>query len=513
MEHLSKAELLAEIAKRDARIAVLEQENRLLAQKVDLLVRRIFGKSSEALNPAQLELLLGGEESSSGKADASWAEESQGAADHEKRKPSRRSSPKERWPEDLPVIEQVIEPAEVQAQPEAWRRIGEEVREQLDYEPARFLRLRLVRPKYVPRVGLDVVPVIAPLPPVLQERCVAAPGLIAAIVVGKYCDHLPLYRQEAIFESRHDVKLPRQSMARWMELAADWLRPVYDAIGQEILAAGYVQVDETPVRYLVPGHGQSKIGYLWTTHKPRGDVIYRWEPSREARCLQKIIPVDFCGTIQCDGYSAYPAFAKSHPQPIELAGCWAHARRHFFEAREHAPQQAGFILRQIAALYHIEKGLRVKQCRAKLRSVARAAQSRPIIDRIEKILLTWKTKHRFLPKSSMGQAIDYALGQMPRLRVFLEDGRIEIDNNLVENAIRPTAVGKKNWLFIGAQEAGQRSAILFTIIESCRCRGINPIEYLRDVLTRLPSMTNWQIKDITPEAWAQTRQKTLQAAA
>lgn len=502
MEHLSKAELIAEIGKRDAQIQELRRENALLNQKVDLLVRRIFGKSSEALSPDQLELLLGGQSQQAlGKADASWAVEPQ-EADHEPRHEGRRANARERWPEDLPVIEQVLEPDEVQADPAAWRRIGEEVTEQLDYTPAQFLRRRLVRPKYVPRTVIDGVPLIAPLPSMLQERCVAAPGLIAAIIVGKYCDHLPLYRQESIFKSRHDVILPRQSQARWIELAADWLRPVYDAIGAEILAGGYVQVDETPIRYLAPGNGQTKLGYLWTTHKPRGDVLYRWETSRAAKCLENVIPVDFTGTIQCDGYAAYPAFVGKHPANIELAGCWAHARRGFHEAKEHAPQHAGFILGQIAALYRVEAHLRKQRASAKLRAVARSHQSRPIVTRIKKILLTLKAKHRFLPKSTMGAAIDYALGQMPQLETYLTDGRIEIDNNLVENAIRPTAIGKKNWLFIGAAGTGQRSAILFTLIESCRRRGINPFDYLRDVLTRLPSMTNWQIKDITPSAWA-----------
>ena len=504
MEHLSKAELIAEIGKRDAIIEELRRENALLHQKVDLLVRRIFGKSNEALSPDQLELLLGGEPAgqSTGKADASWALEPQEAADYEPARQPRRSSARERWSEDLPVIEEVLDPAAVTSNPQAWRRIGEEVSEQLDYEPGRFLRRRLVRPKYVPRTGVDGVPLIAPLPPSLQERCVAAPGLIAAIIVGKYCDHLPLYRQESIFKSRHDVIFPRQSQARWIELAADWLRPGYDAIGEEILAGGYVQVDETPIRYLAPGNGQTKLGYLWTTHKPRGDVIYRWETSRAAKCLENVIPLDFSGSIQCDGYAAYPAFAKTHPAVIELVGCWAHARRGFHEAREHAPQHAGWILRQISALYQVEARLRQERSSAKLRAVARSHQSRPIIKRIKRALLGWKASRRFLPKSTMGAAIDYTLNQMPHLETFLDDGRFEIDNNLVENAIRPTAIGKKNWLFIGAANAGQRSAILFTIIESCRRRGINPFDYLRDVLTRLPSMTNWQINDITPAAWA-----------
>ncbi len=182
-----------------------------------------------------------------------------------------------------------------------------------------------------------------------------------------------------------------------------------------------------------------------------------------------------------------------------------HARRNFYDAREHVPQQAGWILRQFAALYRIEARLREQSASPKLRAVCRSCESRPIINRIKKIVLSWTTNHRFLPKSTMGQAISYALSEMASLETYLDDGRIEIDNNLVEIAIRPTAIGKKNWLFIGAANAGQRSAILFTLIESCRKRGINPFDYLRDILTRLPSMTNWQIKDITPEAWAATR--------
>ena len=511
----------ARILELEKEVRELRAENALLRQKIDLLVRRIFGKSSEALSPDQLELLLGSEpEAERGKADASWAEPQEAAPDHELRsKPSRRGA-RERWPEDLPVIEEVLEPAEVKADPAAWRCIGQEVSESLDYEPARFLRRRLVRPKYVARHVFDAVPVVAPLPPCLRERGVAAPGLIAAIIVAKYCDHLPLYRQETIFASRHSIILPRQSLARWVELAADWLRPVYDLIGEEIRAGGYVQVDETPVRYLAPGHGQTKLGYLWTTCRPRdgdapSDVHFRWETSRAARCLERVIPVDFKGVIQCDAYAAYPSFVRSRPEgEIALAGCWAHARRGFHEAREHAPQAAGWILRQIAALYRIEARLRRRKASPKLRAVQRSAESTPILARIRSALLRWRATRRFLPRSSMGEALDYTLAHWQLLEAYLHDGRIDIDNNAVENSIRPTAIGKKNWLFIGAAEAGQRSAILFTIIESCRRRDLNPFDYLRDVLSRLPSMTNWQVKDLTPAAWAAARQHaTLSRAA
>ena len=488
--------------------ALLRAENDLLRQKVDLLVKRIFGGSSEVLSADQLELLLGGNAQGIplGKGDASLEEE----ADPRRQKKAR-SNPRERWPSDLPVIEEVLDPQEVKEMPDAWRFIGAEVSEQLDYDPAKFLRRLLIRNKYVSRKDGDLAPLIAELPPSLQERCIAAPGLLAAIMVGKYCDHLPLYRQESIFQNRHGVSLPRQSMARWVGLCADWLRPVYDAIGKEVLSAGYVQVDETPVSYLSPGHGQTKLGYLWTTCRARGDVIFKWEVSRSAACLKNVIPVNFSGTVQCDAYSAYPSFVRGHEGSITLAGCWAHARRKFYEAKEQAPGQAGFILRQISHLYRVEARLRDKKAGPRLRESVRSAQSRMIYRRIERTLVHLKKAGRYLPRSSMGKAIDYALSNFPLLGVYLGEGMVEIDNNLVENSIRPTAIGKKNWLFFGDAEAGQRSAILYTIIESCRRQGINPYEYLRDVLTRLPSATNWNVGELTPQNWAKS-QKSHKAA-
>lgn len=507
-----EAKIIEELGKENvllrAESASLRAENALLRQKVDLLVRRIFGRGSEVMSPDQLELLLGGSEGGTplGKGDASLEEE----AELPGKKKARRN-PRERWPSDLPVVDEILDPQEVKEAPHAWRLIGAEVSEQLDYEPAKFLRRRLIRNKYVSRKDLDCAPVVAELPPALQERCVAAPGLLAAIIVGKYCDHLPLYRQESIFLNRHGVSLPRQSMARWMGLCAEWLRPIYDIMAKEVLSGGYVQIDETPVSYLAPGHGQTKLGYLWTTCRPRGDVFFKWEPSRGAPCLKNIIPVDFTGTIQCDAYAAYPSFARDHDGSITLAGCWAHARRKFYEAREQAPRQAGFILGQIGHLYRVEARLREEKAGPVLREAVRSAQSVPIYRRIESALALLKKDGRYLPRSSMGKAIDYALANFPLLGVYLGDGRVEIDNNLVENSIRPTAIGKKNWLFFGDVEAGQRSAILYTIIESCRRRDINPYDYLRDVLTRLPHATNWNVGQLTPENWAKS-QKGQKAA-
>ena len=482
-------------------VSTLQKENSLLRQKVDALIRRVFGSSSERIDPAQLELLLqlaGGLETPQAEASAPQAKPAKLPRPEKKRAP--------RIPENLPIIEQVIEPEQAVAAPQDWRLIGQEVSEQLDYEPGRFLRRRIIRRKYVHTSDPDHAPIIAPLPEKLQERGVAGPGLLAQILVSKYCDHLPLYRQEQIFAQRHNVNLPRQTLARWVELCADWLRPIYEQIRTGVMGGGYVQVDETPVAYLAPGHGQTKQGYLWTCNKPGGDVFFRWETSRAADCLENLLGPDFKGTLQCDGYSAYRAFAD-RTNGIELSGCWAHVRRKFHDALEQTPGRAGWIMRQIQHLYRIESCLREMKAGPKLRQAIRSHQSRPIFHRLHKALLLFKSSRLHLPQSLLGQAVDYALGQWSTLEVYLRDGRMEVDNNLVENAIRPTAVGKKNWLFVGEAGAGQRGAIIYTIIESCRRRNIDPYTYLRDLLTGLPHLTNHQISEVTPAAWAKNRRE------
>ena len=267
------------------------------------------------------------------------------------------------------------------------------------------------------------------------------------------------------------------------------------------MAGGYLQMDETPIEYLSPGNGETRTGYFWTVFRPGEDGFYQWETSRAAECIKRIIPVDFRGHLQCDAYAGYGSFVRQQ-QGINLVGCWAHVRRKFFEAKEQAPTQAGWILNQIRHLYRIEKELREKKVSATIREVVRAHQAAPICARIFAALDKMNLKGSFLPRSNMGKAIYYALSNWNLLEVYLKQGQVEIDNNLVENAIRPTAVGKKNWLFIGDADAGQRSAVLFTIIECCRRRGINPYEYLRDVLSKLPTSTTSQIKDLTPKAWA-----------
>ncbi len=270
------------IAQKDVQIGHLQAENerqsqeiKLLKEKIDLLIRRLFGAKSEKLDAAQLELLLKGIDS--GKADAS-AEKAEASPIVESLKPTARRADKnqrrERWPEDLAVEQEVIEPEEVKDDREAFRCIGEEVTEMLDYQPAKFFRRQIIRRKFVRRDQAEVAPVIAPLPESLQQRCIAAPGLLAQVIVSKYCDHQPLYRQEQIYWDRHRVWLPRQSMARWIQLASEWLKPIYRQIKDQMMSGPYIQVDETPIRYLDPGSGKTGLGYLWVAHRPGEDVLF-----------------------------------------------------------------------------------------------------------------------------------------------------------------------------------------------------------------------------------------------
>jgi transposase len=483
-------------------LAALRLENKYLRERIQLLLQERFGASNEELDRAQLLLMLGGGDP--GKASEPVAAEAPRRS-RDRLPPRKRRA---RTPDDLPIVEERIVPEPVKACPEAWRQIGEEVTELLDYEPARFFKRRIVRPKYVRRDHPYAPPIVAPLQ-TLQDRGVAAPGLIAAVITGKYCDHLPLYRQEQIFASRHEVHLPRQTLAQWMALAADWLKPVYQQMRQEVFAGGYVQIDETPIEYLAPGHGETKLGYLWTCARPGGDTIFHWQTSRAAKCLENVLPGDWSGTVQCDGYAAYPAFARK--REITLAGCWAHARRAIYQAQPSAPRTAAWLLNQIGHLYAIERELRLSRAGPRLRAAERSCRSAPILRRIHAALV--RLRSRFLPQSSMGKAFAYILEQWPALLRFVDDGRLEIDNNQVENAIRPTALGKKNWLFIGAADAGERGAILYTIVESCRRRGLDPFAYLRDVLERLPKMTNTQIPSVTPAAWAKTQRASQQLRA
>jgi transposase len=510
---MNPASLPTQLRELRQQVAVLQEaleqtrrENTILRQKLDALARRFFGRKSEQLNAAQLELLLSGLDE--GTLELAGEEEP----------PARRTPPRPctnprriRTPDHLEVVREVIEPELVQAEPEQWKRIGQEVSRQLDYQPGKFFWQETVRPKYVRRDQRLLPPVIAPAPERVADHSLAAPGLLAQLLVSKYCDHLPFYRQEQIFWRRHGVFIARQQMVHWTAQSVRLLSGIRDCLKRQVQGSAYVQVDETPVRYQDPNlSGRCGQGYLWTALVPGQCVVYEWHASRAARCLDSLLGEDFAGKLQCDGYSAYPAFARDRTE-VDLFGCWAHARRNFFEAQEQAPRVAGWFLNQIGLFYHWEEELRQSRAGPVLRQVHRSSHHRMVIERLHRALKKLQT--RYLPQSLMGQAIGYALNQWPMLERFLNHGEVEIDNNLVENAIRPTAVGKKNWLFFGSEEAGQRSAVMYTLIENCRLHGVEPYAYLKDVLERLPSCTNRDVDQLTPVKWQQAHRASLKQAA
>ncbi len=497
MDADERQQLLDIIARQAAEIVVLKQT-------IDALCRRIFGTSSEKLDPAQLELMLGADLAK--KAPAADPADPGPAAEIPTHKKASKKPRATRIPEHLPVTEQILEPAEVFADPTQWRRIGEETREQLHFKRGEFSRIRTVRPKYV-KIGEPLTkPVIAPLPPGLLERCIATPALIAEVVDNRFTCHLPYYRQSEMF-ARLGVHLHRKTLCDWTLLASDWLSIIYREIQYEHWRALYRQIDETPIDYLEPGSGKARTGYLWTSNIPGGSVLYHWRKSRDQGGITELSGESSDTTarvIQSDGYSAYPSWAKNKPH-ITLMGCHAHVRRKFFEAKDQSPRLVGWILRQLAHLYHIEKQLRETKAGPALREAIRASQSSPIHQRLKKLFDKLAQRRSILPKTQLGKAIRYALNQWSHLKTYLRDGRVEIDNNLVENAIRPTKLGAKNWLFIGNEASGQKSAILYTIVENCRRRGIVPRDYLEDVLTRLPAMKASEAAHLTPEKWQQTR--------
>lgn len=403
----------------------------------------------------------------------------------------------------LPVVETVeLLPDEVKAEPEAFERISEERTFEVDLIGPKLVKREIVRPKFRRKAEREMPPVIASALPRVAMGGYAAAGLIAYVIVSKYQHHLPLYRIESM-SPQWGAPLSRKTMVDWVRIAADWAEPIYKLMLAQLLRGQYVQCDETPVKFIDPdekGAG-ARQGYLWVVSAPGGDVVFDWRLSRRHGELTTLLTDDYVGLLQSDGYDAYASYARSHPA-VAWLGCWAHARRYFFEAQSDHPRVAKAALRLIGRMYRrerewdeqkLEPAERTRE-RAKPEGLARTMTS------LHRLAL--RVRQTVRPKSTLGKACDYLLSQWAPLVAHLQHGQSRLDNNLVENAIRPSCIGKKNWLFIGHPEAGQRSAILYSLIVSCERHGKDPLAYLKDILTRLPRMTNKDdLTALTPAAW------------
>ena len=474
------------LAEAEAQIAQLKRE--LFGPKADRLTREEQDQFEQLLQDVEAETKRPPAESN----EVLLEEEPAEGRDKQRRPRMRHPLPVHLETETV-TIEPDLQPCPCCGQMPA--RIGEEVTEEINLIPAKLIRRRTVRPKYACRCGGAGV-AIAPLPPRLIAQSRLALGLAVHILLARFDDHLSFYRLEQQFRERHGLIIPRQQMVQWIEHIATWLRPLVDAMWQGMLSGGYLQVDETPVRVLDPEvQGKAARGYLWFYAVPNGDVALEFDPSRGLEPVRKRLK-DFNGTIQTDAYEVYQSLQRKEAC-IERIGCLAHARRYFYKAvRENLPEAVWFIT-QIRALYRIEDELR--GLAPAERHLRRGQAAPPIWEQLK--ARAEELKPRLLPQSTLGKALNYFLNDYDALRGYLSDGRFEIDNNLVENAIRPTAVGRRRWLFIGHPQAGWRSAVIYSIIVSCRRRGINPQDYLTDVLARLPSTTINRVGELTPANW------------
>ena len=483
----------AQLHQLDEKVSLIDaqaEELRTLREYIRLLKHQRFGRKSEQANDAQIWLF---NEAEATFREADPGEEADGSVfveAHTRKKRGRKPLPD--WIPRVEVLHDLPDEEKICGEDgTALERIGEEVCEQLEFIPAKLRVLRHVRPKYACptcRTGIHT----APLPPQPIPKSLASPTLLAHVAVSKYADGLPLYRQETMFQ-RLGIDLPRSSLAHWMVKTGELVQPLVNLLRDDLLSSGFVQCDETRYQVLKePGKAATSQSYLWVQLAPEpGVVLYDYDASRSAEVPKRLL-AGFEGFLQTDGYEGYGAIGQE--PGITHVGCWAHARRKFDEAlkaqRSSAKKKRSLKeskalqgLAFIQKLYKIERQIREKPPDEIHR--IRQERSRPVMERLR----SWLTEAipRVPPQSLTGKALAYLDGQWPKLIRVLEDGRLPLDTNRVENAIRPFVVGRKNWLFADTVRGAQASANLYSLIETAKDNGLEPFAYLRHVLTELPA--------------------------
>lgn len=485
----------------------LRSVNLDLQHQLDRMARRMFGRRSEQLDPHQTMLAF----------EALVAEGSL-APDDVPSRPARgekaaEAAPKARrpghgrrpLPKDLPRETRVVQPDPQDlvcaccGQQKA--RIGEERCEQLDYVPAHFRVVETLRPKYACSRCKDGVTVaLAPRNPV--QKGLATAALLAYVAVSKYVDHLPLARQSGIFE-RLGVEVPRQTLCSWIERIFELLAPVEAALWASVLASRVLCADETPVQVLVPGRKDCERGYFWVYLGDQGELVLDFSMGRGSQAPRRALKGFRGEALLCDAYSGYDQLPQERPGLVR-AGCWAHARRKVYEAQDTDPVRAMVLLALIGALYDVEAAVRAqefatRQEREAATLLARTTSSRPVMEQLGAKVAALSAE--VLPKSPIGKALGYLTNQWDSLQVYLSDGGIDIDNNAVERAIRPIAVGRSNWTFVGSEDAGPWAARLYGLLGTCRLHDVNPVEWLTDVLGRVRDHPPDRMAELTPRLW------------
>lgn len=499
---ISLAEYATKLAERDARINVLEHQIRQL-------IKLVNGSKSERFVPttpaAQLDLGFG--EPATGEGSGSVTEQ----ISYTRTKPRKDHPGRNPLPDHLPVEEVVLEPVEDTT---GLKEIGREVLDTLDYIPGRLLIRRYIRPRYVidPKAevllelpgGAEVI--IASLPDRPLPKCIAEAGLLAQLCIAKYVDHLPFYRQLQGFQRDFGWTVSASTVGGWFKEACALLEPLYVALLRNVLETDYLQCDETTFKVLDhrDKRGKTHLGYLWVLRNPlTGNALrFTYRRGRGQSILQETL-ADFRGKLQTDGYSAYTSYVNKRGGEVELVSCLAHIRRGFYEAQTNDPERAKYALRKIQLLYKLEDLARRDQYSVRERWRMRRVLAAPIYYH----LLEWvkEEQQNNLRSGAMGQALLYARNHLPRLEPYLEDGRVEMDNNLIENKIRPVALGRKNYLFAGSHQGAQRAAMMYSFFGTCKALDVNPREWLVDVLQRIGTHPIKRIDELLPAQWAQAQ--------
>jgi transposase len=505
-------EALSVIAEMNGVIDGLSRENAALRHRVHLLCQRMFGRRSEKDRPdPSVQPLLPYFEAAAGAVIAGASDEELPAeAEPVVVRRTKKHLGRRPLPRELAREEVVLEPAAgervCQSCASEKVKIGEDRTETLDYRPAALFVREYVRPKLAcPSCQQGVVQAELPLRPIEKGR--PEPGLLAHVVTSKYADHLPLYRQEQILY-RHGVEVSRRTLAEWGGAVADLLGLVVEeGIKSELRGAAYIQCDDTTLDVQLPEErGAEKRerpaieqGNMWAYRGAEGEVVYDFTWGRIREGPERMLGA-YRGYVQADAAPAYDRLFETRTDLIEI-GCWAHARRRFKEAAPTAAERCALVLGKIRELYMLEKSVRGQT--PEQRRAARQRHARPVMNRLFEVLTA--TQAAGLPKSPLADACQYALHHRRALERYLEDGRLEIDNNGAERAIKPVVLGRKNWLFAGSEAAAKRAAILLSLVHTCKNLGIDPFAYLHDVIERISTHPRNRVQELTPRQWLKAR--------
>ena len=464
----------------------LQQQYAQLRHELDQLKKMIFGSKRERfiaeINANQLSLFTTEE------VDAAIEQtEVKEHIEYDRKAPKKHNGRNE-LPEHLPVHEVIIEPTEDIT---GMTRIGEEITETLEYTPASLVKKRVIRPKYARKNAEGIV--IAQLPSRTLPKAIAESSLLTHIFISKFVDHMPFYRQIQRFKRDYNWEVSDSTINEWFIACCTLLQPLYDKLKEKVMSSGYIQADESPIKVLDQDKpGSTHQGYQWVYHSPEsGLVLFTYRKGRGEHGPKEILS-SYQGILQCDGYAVYD---KIGMRPgVQLAGCLAHARRKYIEAKTNDKIRSEYALNLIQQIYGLERNSQTLSMDE--RTLYRQEHIKPLFDQF----LSWAEKEyiQVVPKSPIGKAINYTLLQWEKLKSILIDSRIHLDNNLIENKIRPLALGRKNYLFAGSHDAAQRIAMMYSFLGSCKAHDINPSEWLKHTLDQIADTKMSELELLLP---------------